>query len=292
MLGHCAKFQEFADAYPEKNRHTSSSGHNDTVDYIYNTIASMSDYWDVELQPFNATLQIYGNANLTVNGQAVNVTVMSNSPSGTFAGYEVVPVDNVGCEQSDYPSTLEGKVALISRGECTFSSKSARAGVAGAVAAIVYNNIEGALSGTLGAEEDEIGARVPTSGMSMEDGLALIEQIKSEEVSVNYIVDTLIETVFTNNVIATSKVGVPENTLFIGAHSDSVYAGPGINDNGSGSASLLTIAKALYGFATSSRIRIAWWSAEEHGLLGSEYYVATASNQTLEEIRLVCNITV
>lgn len=91
------------------------------------------------------------------------------------------------------------------------------------------------------------------------------------------------------NVVASSKHGDANNVLFLGAHSDSVEAGPGINDNGSGSCGLLTIAKALSKWKTNNQVRFAWWTAEEEGLLGSEHYVSIATPSTLDKIRLYLN---
>ena len=74
--------------------------------------------------------------------------------------------------------------------------------------------------------------------------------------------------------------GDPDNTIVFGAHLDSVPAGPGINDNGSGAMAILEVAHqfALKMSApnfpkTRPRIRFCWWGAEEVGMLGSEYYV-------------------
>ncbi len=60
-----------------------------------------------------------------------------------------------------------------------------------------------------------------------------------------------------------------------GAHLDSVPEGPGINDNGSGSATLLETAlqMAELGIEPRNTVRFAWWGAEEAGLIGSQYYV-------------------
>ena len=61
----------------------------------------------------------------------------------------------------------------------------------------------------------------------------------------------------------------------IGAHLDSVTAGPGINDNGSGSAANLEVALAVArtGFQPARHLRFGWWGAEELGLRGSTAYV-------------------
>ena len=80
--------------------------------------------------------------------------------------------------QTDYPAALTGKVALISRGTCPFGLKSALAGAAGAVGAVIYNNVEGALSGTLGAPPPRPeGPYVPTVGVPLANGTALVTAI-------------------------------------------------------------------------------------------------------------------
>jgi aminopeptidase S len=77
------------------------------------------------------------------------------------------------------------------------------------------------------------------------------------------------------NLIADWPGGDPGQILMTGAHLDSVSAGPGINDNGSGSAAILEVALAVArtGFAPAKHLRFAWWGAEELGLRGSRFYV-------------------
>ena len=79
----------------------------------------------------------------------------------------------------------------------------------------------------------------------------------------------------TENVIAETRGGDPNKVVVVGAHLDSVGPGPGINDNGSGSAALVEFAQALRGVYPKNKIRFIWFSAEESGLLGSEAYVAS-----------------
>ncbi|WP_103961602.1 M28 family peptidase [Nonomuraea solani] len=77
------------------------------------------------------------------------------------------------------------------------------------------------------------------------------------------------------NVIADWPGGDPNDILMTGAHLDSVTAGPGINDNGSGSASILETALevARQSLQPAKHLRFAWWGAEELGLRGSQFYV-------------------
>ncbi|MBB5938091.1 M28 family metallopeptidase [Streptomyces zagrosensis] len=78
------------------------------------------------------------------------------------------------------------------------------------------------------------------------------------------------------NLTADWPGGDPQNVLMAGAHLDSVNAGPGINDNGSGSAAILETALAVSreGLKPQQHLRFAWWGAEELGILGSRHYVS------------------
>ena len=94
------------------------------------------------------------------------------------------------------------------------------------------------------------------------------------------------------NVIAEKKSTRPlgkNNVVMAGAHLDSVPAGPGINDNGSGSAALIEVAEQLARFSTPNTIRLAWWGAEEAGLIGSTQYVNGLSQEERDEIALYLN---
>jgi Zn-dependent M28 family amino/carboxypeptidase len=78
-----------------------------------------------------------------------------------------------------------------------------------------------------------------------------------------------------SNVIADTPQGRADRMLVVGAHLDSVIGGPGINDNGSGSATVLEVALQMsrLGIEPGNRVRFAFWGAEELGLLGSKHYV-------------------
>lgn len=67
----------------------------------------------------------------------------------------------------------------------------------------------------------------------------------------------------------------------VGAHPDSVPEGPGINDNGTGSAAILELAESMAGTQPENGVRVFWWGAEESGLIGSQYYVDSLSQGQL-----------
>lgn len=196
----------------------------------------------------------------------------------------LVLVANDGCHESDYPSTVNQSIALIKRGVCGFGDKSALAGKAGAIAAVVYNNEKGSVSGTLGTPSKY---HVATFGISNEDAQPLIKKLEAGEVipSSAYM-NAIVQKTGTTNIIAQTKGGDQDNCVMLGGHSDSVAEGPGINDDGTGSLTLLEVATQLADYKVHNCVRFAWWAGEEEGLLGSDYYVSQLSEEENLKIRL------
>ncbi len=94
-----------------------------------------------------------------------------------------------------------------------------------------------------------------------------------------------------NNLIADWPGGPSDQITMFGAHLDSVAAGPGINDNGSGSAVLLENALVLaQQRPTMSRhVRFAWWAGEEQGLQGSAFYANALTSTQRSQIKAYYN---
>ncbi|MFG3419095.1 M28 family peptidase [Micromonospora sp. NPDC048063] len=93
------------------------------------------------------------------------------------------------------------------------------------------------------------------------------------------------------NLIADWPGGDPNQVVMTGAHLDSVSAGPGINDNGSGSAAILetALAVARSGLTPTKHLRFGWWGAEELGLRGSQYYVNNLPSTERTKIKQYLN---
>ncbi|KES04886.1 hypothetical protein BU52_22865 [Streptomyces toyocaensis] len=93
------------------------------------------------------------------------------------------------------------------------------------------------------------------------------------------------------NVVAEWPHGDPDDVVFAGAHLDGVTAGPGINDNGSGSAAVLETALAVSraGLRPDKRLRFGWWGAEELGLIGSRHYADGLSAAERDKIDIYLN---
>ena len=145
-----------------------------------------------------------------------------------------------GCESGDFVEFTVGNIAIVARGDCDFSTKVDNAVDAGASGVLIYNYAgEGVFSGTLGSTKS-----VPVFGISYDLGRSLIES--SETPVLEMFTDMSVVTVYTSNVIADTTVGKSDQVVVVGSHLDSVPAGPGINDNGSGSATNLELATQLY----------------------------------------------
>jgi aminopeptidase Y len=194
-------------------------------------------------------------------------------------------VPNGGCSASDFSRNLTGQIALIKRGTCSFGDKSANAGKAGADAAIIYNNEKGELSGTLGNPTPN---HIATFGISAEDAAPWVTALQNGTTGIDAIayIDATVDEIMTTNVIAQTTAGDPENCVMLGGHSDSVAPGPGINDDGSGTISLLEVAAQLTKYEVNNCVRFAWWAGEEEGLLGSTYYAEHLPAAENQKVRL------
>ena len=93
----------------------------------------------------------------------------------------------------------------------------------------------------------------------------------------------------TSNVLAEKTGKNDNNVVMAGAHLDSVLDGPGINDNGSGSAALLEAAEQLANIKPQNTMRFAWWGARRSGLVGSTNYVNGLSQAEKDRIALYLN---
>lgn len=265
-----------------------SDGHLGTLSYIYSTIAKLGDYYTISNQSFPAvTGHVYESR--LVLGDKVPESAEPMSLTPPTKGREpvhgdVVLVSHSGCEASDFPKDVKGAIAMVERGTCPFGTKSENAGRAGAIAVIIYNNEEGGVHGTLGQPSPY---HVASFGISKAEAEPFLKKLKKGEAldAIAYM-DAEVKTTITDNIIAQTVEGDPENCVMLGGHSDSVPEGPGINDDGSGSLTLLEIATQLTKFSVNNCVRFAWWAAEEEGLLGSDFYTRSLTEEENRVIRV------
>lgn len=301
---HARALQKISDA-TGGNRAAGSDGYAASAGYIAGQLTAAG--YDVDLQSFDfpffaetaepemeqvspdpttytpgedfATMVYSGSGDVTAQVQAVDVTLPPDDEPNSSTS---------GCEVEDFDGFEAGNIALIQRGTCTFLLKADNAENAGATAVIIFNEgQEGrtdAVAGTLGEPLVDI----PVVGASFAVGADLADP---NDTVARVFTQTVAETRSTFNVIAETEEGRDGNVVMLGAHLDSVTAGPGIVDNGSGSAALLEVAEKMAEAVPNpkNKVRFAWWSAEEFGLLGSEAYVSSRSQTELGSIAMYLN---
>ncbi|MFG2665328.1 M28 family metallopeptidase [Streptomyces sp. NPDC048387] len=297
---HLAKFQQIADANGG-NRAAGTPGHAASASYVHDTLEKAG--YEVSYQDFDIYQAHTRTERTTVLGDqprelaTAAFTFTPSTPAGGLtAPLALARVDETpGCTADDYPAgAFTGKIALVKRGACTFVEKQRAAAAAGAAGVIVYNH-----SGTTpvrGGFSSPSEGVIPSAGITLADGEALAAAAAKGEVKVRLELDQEHIRKTTRNVIAETRGGRADRVVTVGAHLDSVPEGPGINDNGSGSAGLLEVALELAGEGANkkgkgpaNKVRFAWWSAEELGLLGSEHYVAQLSERQKKDIALYLN---
>ena len=305
---HQAAFQRIAeendDPYYPGTRAAGTEGYAGSVDYVAGLLRDAGytvsfDEFEFSFS-FPALLQ-----QLTPVNASYDTGSFTGSSFGDVTG-KVIPVDinlagnrstTSGCEAADFAGldfSGPNDIALIQRGGppapapvCSFALKAVNAQAAGAEAVIIFNQgndptrVELAI-GTLVPSPAPIA--IPVVGASFTNGVALAQAGSTARVRV-----LPNETRTDVNVIAELPGRNAGNVVMAGAHLDSVTAGPGIQDNGSGSAALLETALLMAKSNPQNTLRFAWWGAEERGLLGSRAYVADLPQQERDRIALYLN---
>ncbi|GAA2596905.1 M28 family peptidase [Actinomadura fulvescens] len=203
------------------------------------------------------------------------------------------PAGHSGCEASDFAGMQKGDIALIRRGTCAFVDKVDLAVAAGASAVVIYQrqgpDVPVDTPAVFGLDKP---APVPVIGTTYKIGTELRAPADAKTLKLRVKTDVTNTPKPVQNVIVESKWGNPNNVVVVGAHLDSVAEGPGINDNGTGSAAILTMAQNINKLGKKNlrnKVRFAWWAAEESGLVGARHYVETLTKAQKSKIALNLN---
>jgi hypothetical protein len=204
------------------------------------------------------------------------IRTLQFSPGGRASG--VVRAAGLGCSRGDFDALRPGEIALVRRGTCFFRIKTDNAERAGATAVLVVDQNERPVAATLGSP----GLRIPALALGAPAG----EGLEGRRATVT--VRAVSERRETTSVIAETGPQDAPHVVMAGGHLDSVPAGPGLNDNGSGVAALLHIAERLTG--EDRPLRFGFWAAEEIGLVGSRRYVTGLPPAERERIAAYVNL--
>jgi Zn-dependent M28 family amino/carboxypeptidase len=293
-------------------RATGTPGHEASVEYVVETMKTAG--FNVSLQAFEADIffekspalfaQIAPNPTTYPRYEGQNGVwyTADFSGSGDVAAQAAVvdftepttqaSASSSGCEPADFQG-VAGKVVLLQRGTCDFGQKAENAQAAGAVGAVIFNE------GTIGAADRNdvliptlagYNVTIPVVGTDYATGRALVNLANAGGVTLRVKVDGFIdENVKTNNVIAETPGGRADRTVVVGGHLDSVHAGPGINDDGSGVGMMLETAEEMHelGIIPRNKVRFIFFSGEEQGLLGSNYYVSQLTKKEIQDISVM-----
>jgi hypothetical protein len=309
---HQQALQDIADKNNDPNypgtRADGTEGYDNSVDYVSGLLEKAGyevTFEELEFEfQFPAVLR-----QLTPVDAEYETGPFTGSGSGTVEG-QVIPIDinlekgelaasTSGCEPEDFAGfdwSGPADIALVQRGTCFFGTKAFYAEQAGAEAVIIFNQGNTPerepliVADATSVDEPIPGAPgpvthgIPVVGASFADGLAL-----SEPGSTAFVKVLPSETRTENSVVAELPGENTDNVVMAGAHLDSVVEGPGINDDGSGTAALLETALMMANSKPENTLRFAFWAGEELGLLGSTAYVEGLSQAERDRIALYLN---
>ena len=276
MRAHLDALQAIADEHGG-TRVVGSPGYEASVDFVLGVLEEAG--YDVETEAVDmpaftqaspTVLELVGPTTRTWADDG-DLRAMIFSGSGDVTAR--VTAAEGGCEAGDLAGFPEGDVALLEPGPCLRRDQVVNAQAAGASAVVFpYETAaEGRpLRPTLLYPD---GIEIPALCVTPEVGEALAPE-GGEPPTVHIAVDATSTWIQPESVIAQTSRGDPGRVVMLGAHLDSVMDGPGINDNGSGVAMLLELARWLASRETEATVRFAFWAGEEEGLYGSRDYAA------------------
>jgi Peptidase family M28 len=279
---HLRALQRIADRHGG-TRAAGTGGDRASQDYVAGRLRAAG--WRVTRQPVRFPYFELRRARIRLAGRALrrerHFQVLSYSGSGRASGR--LRVLGSGCAAEELAVLSPGELPVVGRGDCFFRTKAFNAQRAGARALVVVataGSRRGVPSGTLAA----LGVRIPVvivSGALLREGAELRLEV-----------DALSERRLTHNVIAETPGGAEGRVVMAGGHLDSVPGGPGINDNGSGVAALIEMAEAIGPKPRGASVRLAFWGAEELGVLGSRRYARSLGRAERRRIEAYLNLDI
>ena len=231
----------------------------------------------------------------TFDGHAVLPLIFA--PAGDVEG-PVVAIDldpdaadrtGKGCAVTHYGDLPPEAIVVVRSGDCLRREQVIAAQQAGAAAFIaVYPHAPPGIAYRPTLIEPRF-MEIPAAGITREAADALVAAAR-DGVTAHLRTTAETRSASTRSILAELPGSQPGSVIMLGAHLDSVVDGPGINDDGSGVAALLEIARALGGTRPRATIRLAFWSGEELGLHGSFRYSSSLSTEDARAILVYANV--
>ena len=235
-----------------------------------------------DLQPFTYTKFQDNGSSLTVDQLLIEGHAINGSPAGTFSA-PLVAVPDVGRANDFAVVGVRGAIAIVRRGEITFLEKANNAAEAGAVGLVIVNHDPDNFFGRLGGV-----AKIPVLALAGDEGGSLLDRLQSTALEADIEVNTAESSVTGRNIVAHLD-GVTQPRILLGGHYDSVTDSPGANDNASGTAVVLEIARQLSNTALAHHLWFVAFDGEEDGLHGSRAFVREADPRFLLGLNAMLN---
>ena len=309
ILADLQRLQEIADEHGG-TRPAGSAGHDASVEFVAGELRKAG--YVVELQPVELpAFEQRGPSVVQVVGGDVSFEDVRDFKAMLFSGsgdvtapvydlgfdpqFEPDQPRGFGCDADHWADVPDGVVVLAYPGPCRRLEVVLAAQEAGAVAIVTAYpgwTRDAVLRPTL---VDPSGIRIPVIGATEAVGAALA-RAAADGAGVRVATDTLVETRTSINLIAETPGGDASKVLMLGGHLDSVVDGPGINDNGTGTMTVLEIAREVAALTSANpaaapawKVRVAFWTGEESGLLGSFAYARGLTPDAIAAIRAYLN---
>ncbi|OBF13026.1 M28 family peptidase [Mycobacterium sp. ACS4331] len=288
MRTHLQRFSEIAHDHGG-NRADGTPGHQASVDYVVGLLRDKG--FEVRTEELRRLDTVSAGAPTLVVGartfQVDQASLLLPTPAGGTTGRVFTPRVAAGCSAGDYPSAVKGGIAVVDDTRCSVVDKHDAAAQRGAAALVVIS------AGGRTASQPGLFPRgyyepmtIPVAVAGAEAGSAL----RRTSTPVRVVLDAKSVLVRSQNVLAQTRTGATTDIVLVGAHLDSVAAGPGINDNASGVAAVLETALQLGARPkVANAVRFAFWGAEEKNLAGSADHVYGLSGDELNSIALYLN---
>lgn len=284
LTAHLEALQAIADAN-DGVRAAGTAGYEASVEYAAEVLREIGFSVETPEVAYTGFRELPG-GELTVGNRVfrapAEMHALIHSPGGDVHGPVVEPAQS-GCEPGQYAGVAPGSIVLTVAGGCFRREQALNAVTAGAAALLVGYPDRGPNEIYRPTLIGPDGMDIPVVSVT---GAAVdaLRALDGDEAQLT--VRTEREPATLRNVVA--QLGEGPRVIMLGGHLDSVFEGPGLNDNGSGVVALLEIARSLaaQGLPDGVAVRIGLWGGEELGSIGSRAYVEGLRDDVIAYLNL------
>ena len=243
--------------------------------------------YETEIIPFTSSVRLPWliRFNAADADRPISALAAQGAPAHVASG-PLVLLDAIGTPEEIATVDAQDAILVLNRGQLSFARKALNASAAGAIGLIIVNYDDAAVLPIVDQPVD-----IPVALIARSDRAAL-QRLAGRTASLGPYAGESADgrnQIESANVLARWPGG--SCRIFVGAHYDSVPIAPGANDNASGTAAVLALARAYAGTRAAQSTCFAAFGAEELGILGSEALVRQIKQQgRLPDIAAMINL--